>query len=77
LEDISPNGWIYSEQIIQGNKKYNTIAVSKIGNTYHFEINSVKVATSTVQPFFGNKIGFNVNNKQTVLVDWITVEYLN
>jgi hypothetical protein len=29
------------------------------------------------EPFFGKNIGFNVNNKQKILVDWIKVSYLN
>jgi len=68
--------WMPSDAVEQGRKGYNKLSLSKIGDTYHFEINNQKVATMKMGPFFGNKIGFNVNNKQKILVDWIKVEYL-
>ncbi len=68
--------WVASDAVEQGRKGYNKLAMSKIGDTYHFEINNQKVATMKLGPFFGNKIGFNVNNKQKIMVDWIKVEYL-
>lgn len=75
-EDITPEGWIASDAVEQGRKGYNKLSLSKIGNIYHFEINGYKVATMKCGPFFGTKLGFNVNNKQKILIDWIKVEYL-
>lgn len=76
-QDLTPGGWIQSGIVNQGRKAFNKLAVSKIGNTYHFAINDREIATMKCGPFFGNKIGFNVNNKQKIMVDWIKVEYLN
>lgn len=76
-QDITPDGWIKSTLVEQGRKGSNRLALSKIGETYHFEINGQKVATMKCGPFYGNKLGFNVNNKQKIMIDWIKVEYLN
>ncbi len=74
-QDLTPD-WVACDAVEQGRKGHNKLALSKIGDTYHFEINNQKVATMKLGPFFGNKIGFNVNNKQKIMVDWIKVEYL-
>lgn len=74
--DITPE-WVETETVTKGRHAWNKLTLSKIGDTYHFEINDLKVATMKCGPFFGNKIGFNINNKQKVLVEWIKVEYLN
>jgi hypothetical protein len=74
-QDLTPD-WVPCDAVEQGRKGHNKLALSKIGDTYHFEINNQKVATMKMGPFFGNKIGFNVNNKQKIMVDWIKVEYL-
>lgn len=74
-QDLTPD-WVACDAVEQGRKGHNKLALSKIGDTYHFEINNRKVATMKIGPFFGNKIGFNVNNKQKIMVDWIKVEYL-
>jgi hypothetical protein len=68
--------WVYSTTISQGNKSYNTVAVRKVDGHYDFEINNNVVATIAADTFFGNLIGFNVNNAQTILVDWTTFSYL-
>lgn len=75
-QNLVPNGWIASDAIKQGNSKYNTLALSKIGDRYHFEINGYEVATMPLGNFYGDWVGFNVNNKQRILADWIKVEYL-
>jgi len=75
-QDITPEGWYASETVTQGRHAFNKLTLSKIGDTYHFEVNDHKVATMKCGPFFGNKLGFNVNNKQKIMVDWIRVEYI-
>lgn len=73
--DITP-GWQETETVSCGNHAFNKLTISKIGDTYHFEVNDLKVATMKLGTFFGNKLGFNVNNKQKIMVDWIEVEYI-
>ncbi|MBI3135609.1 MAG: hypothetical protein HYZ14_13105 [Bacteroidetes bacterium] len=75
-QDITPEGWIETSTVSCGNHAFNKLTISKIGDTYHFEVNDLKVATMKCGPFFGNKLGFNVNNKQRIMVDWIKVEYI-
>lgn len=75
-QDISPNGWIYSDAVEQGQKGFNKITIRKVKNLYNFEVNDVKIVSIVCSEFFGNKFGFNVNFNQTILVDWVKVEYL-
>jgi hypothetical protein len=70
-------GWVNSGAVAKGRRAFNKLTMSKIGNKFHFEINGIKVATMDSEPFFGKNIGFNVNNKQKILIDWIKVSYLN
>jgi hypothetical protein len=70
-------GWVNSGSVAKGRRAFNKLTMSKIGTKFHFEVNGIKVATMDAEPFFGKNIGFNVNNKQKILVDWIKVSYLN
>lgn len=75
-QDLTPDGWHKTETVSQGKHSFNKLTLSKIGDTYHFEVNDLKIATMKCGPFFGKKIGFLVHYKQKVMVDWIKVEYL-
>jgi len=75
--DITPDGWIKTNVVNEGNNKYNSLTTRKKGGSYEFEVNNTLVLKIKCGSFFGNKIGFNVNNKQRILVDWIRVKYLN
>jgi hypothetical protein len=76
-QNITHKSWIETPTVARGNKAFNKLAVLKIDGKYYFEINGNRVATAPIGPFYGNFVGFNVNNKQKILVDWIKVEYLN
>jgi hypothetical protein len=76
-QNITNTSWISTPTVVRGNKAFNKLAVLKIDGKYYFEINGIRVATAPIGPFFGNYVGFNINNKQKILVDWIKVEYLN
>lgn len=71
------DGWKDSEAIETGRKGFNKFRVDKIGNQYSFYINDIVIARSSVGTLYGNKIGFNVNRKQKIIVEWIKVSYLN
>ncbi len=71
------NGWVKSSAVVTGRKAFNKLTLSKIGAKLHFEINGIKVATMNVLPTYGSNVGFNVNNKQKILVDWVKITYLN
>lgn len=70
-------GWVKSGAVVKGKRAFNKLTISKLGQKLYFEVNGIKVATMDAEPFFGKNIGFNVNNKQKILVDWIKITYLN
>lgn len=75
-QDITPDGWIECGAVEQGRKGNNKLVITKKGDMYNFAINNNDIARMKCGPFFGKKIGFNINNKQKIMVDWIKVEYL-
>lgn len=74
--DISTEGWIHCPPVKEGRHKFNKLKIEKKGSTSYFYVNDTMVGKYNVGKFFGNKIGFNVNKRQKVLVDWIKVEYI-
>ncbi len=76
-QNITDKSWITTPTVVRGNKAFNKLAVVKLDGNYYFEINGIRVATAPIGPFYGNYVGFNVNNKQKILVDWIKIEYLD
>lgn len=76
-QDITPDGWIETGVVNEGNNKYNSLTVRKKGASYEFDVNNKMVLKIKCGTFFGKKIGFNINNRQRIMVDWIQVKYLN
>lgn len=58
-------------------KGYNKLTVRKVGSTYYLFLNEQLVHTMPFRPFFGDMIGFSVNQGITINVDYIRVSYLN
>lgn len=73
----STGDWKDNSAIQHGRKAFNKFTVLKKGSQYTLSINDTPVAKVPFEPFFGNRVGFNVNRKQKVLVEYIRVEYLN
>ncbi len=68
--------WTSSSHINQGNKKYNHITLLKKGSQIRYIINGHTVHTATFKPFYGDRIGFVVYNKQQIDVDYFRVAYI-
>lgn len=74
-QDIT-NNWQDHSAVQEGKKAYNKMTVVKKGNQYTFSINDREVAKVPFYPFYGHHIGFNVNRKQRIMVEYLKVEYL-
>ncbi len=55
---------------------YNTLTVKKIGTQCLFYINDNQIHTMPYEPFYGPGIGFHVAPKTKLLVDSLTVSYI-
>src|SRR6478735_1191028 len=75
-EFFSPQEWTKGNGI---NKRgtANILAIRKTGNTISFFVNGNLLYTQTYQPFFGLSIGFVLNRKMKVAVDYIKVKQSN
>jgi hypothetical protein len=67
--------WTVNEHINQGTGSINRLMIKKEEGQLKFYSNGSLVATSSFQGFFGDKIGFYIQNKQKVAVDYIRVFY--
>lgn len=68
--------WTESPQIKQGNKQYNKFAILKTGSTIRYFVNGIAVHTTSFASFFGNRIGFQLYNKQQIDFDYLKVAYI-
>jgi len=73
MESIIP--WTKSEYINQGTGSTNKLKIKKEGEKMKLFINDHFIASSPFQNFFGNGVGFVVDRKQKVAVDYIRVIY--
>jgi hypothetical protein len=67
--------WTASSAINE--KKWNTLTVRKIKNTYTFYINDTLVHTADFQPLFGKKFGVKIPRNYIGYFDDFVVSYLN
>ncbi|PXY03184.1 hypothetical protein DF185_03625 [Marinifilum breve] len=78
-------GWTLSGAINKGDGASNILTIRKVGNNIIFLINNIEVYCLSPfksflgknYRFFGNLIGFMLNDKQEVAVEYIEVAYLN
>jgi len=56
---------------------FNKLTIRKIGDNLYFFMNEIFVHMMAFEPFFGQQIGFQVNQNSTIWVDYLTVNYLN
>ncbi|SDW87499.1 Caspase domain-containing protein [Lutibacter oricola] len=69
--------WTTSSFIKEGNGAINNLTVEKSNNKYKFYINGSFVHSMPFSKLFGKRVGFVVNNKQKIGVDYIKAYYLN
>jgi len=66
-----------SSSINTGNGKSNTLKIKKIGDTYKFYVNNTYLTQTDFEPFFGNRVGYVVFNKQKIAVDYLIIKHLS
>ena len=67
--------WIKSSYVKTGNGKSNVLKVKKDNGYYKFYVNGNYLYQTEHEPFYGDKLGFYVANKQKIGVDYIRVKY--
>ena len=67
--------WIKSSYVKTGNRKSNVLKVKKDNGYYKFYVNGNYLYQTEHEPFYGDKLGFYVANKQKIGVDYIRVKY--
>lgn len=55
---------------------YNILTIRKVNNKMYFFINKTLIHTMDAQPFFGQRIGFQVGGKSIIHVDYLKFVYL-
>lgn len=56
---------------------FNKLTVRKVSEKYYFFLNEEFIHSMPFEPFFGNLLGFQVAEKSTVLIDNISIAYLD
>lgn len=73
-EAIKP--WQKSSAIKTGNGAVNILKIEKRNDYYTFYINDRNVYSTGFEPFFGDRIGFVVYQRQKIAVDYLKIAYL-
>ncbi len=73
--EIKP--WEKTSLINQGNNAINTLKVEKKGDFFNFYINNQYVHSTKFRAFYGDKIGFHIENDQKIAIDYFKIYYLN
>lgn len=75
-EFFSPREWT-KESAVNKMKTANVLGIKKVGDEMYFFVNGKLVFSQPFQPFFGLSIGFVLNRKMKVAVDYIKVKQTN
>lgn len=67
--------WIKTSYVKTGNGASNILKVKKENGYYKFYVNGNYLYQTEQEPFYGNKLGFYVANKQKIGVDYIRIKY--
>jgi outer membrane protein OmpA-like peptidoglycan-associated protein len=73
---FSPKEWTKVDEINK-KKTANILGIKKSGREISFFVNGVLIFSQEFQPFFGLSIGFVLNRKMKVAVDYIKVKQTN
>ena len=55
---------------------FNLLTIRKVKTDYHFFINKKYVHTSSFEPFYGPRVGFQVGQNSIIEIDKLSVSYL-
>jgi outer membrane protein OmpA-like peptidoglycan-associated protein len=75
-EYFSPKEWAKDDRINK-KKTANILGIEKLGKTISFFVNGKRMFTQDFQGFFGLSIGFVLNRKMKVAVDYLKVKQTN
>ncbi len=56
---------------------YNELSIVRKGSRLYYYVNGVELYNQTFPTLFGSNFGFSLDGKQTILVDYLEVNYLN
>ena len=73
---FSPKEWT-KEKVINKKNTANVLGIKKTGDDIYFFVNGQLLFSQRYQPFFGLSIGFVLNRKMKVAVDYIKVKQSN
>jgi hypothetical protein len=62
--------------LLSTNRCYNELSIVKKGSRLYYNINGVELYNQAYVTFFGSDFGFAIDGKQTILVDYLEVNYL-
>ncbi|QTD37904.1 caspase family protein [Polaribacter batillariae] len=68
--------WTKSSAVNQNNGASNILKVRKEGDHYKYFINDRYVTKTDFEPFYGDRLGFVVYNKQEIAVDYLRIHRL-
>ena len=71
------HGWERNNTIANGNYATNRIEIIKQRNTLQFKINDSFIGSTTLKKWYGNRIGFGVNDKTSSQIHQMSVYQLN
>jgi TolA-binding protein len=70
---VLSNGWKRNNAIRTGNYDTNTIKISKTGDTFTFYINDNFIGTMPKKRWYGNRIGFGINDRTSSKINSISI----
>ena len=56
---------------------YNELRIARKGNRLYYYVNGVELYNQAFPDFYGNDFGYVWNGTQTILVDYLEVNYLD
>ncbi len=65
--------WVENKSLIKGSGELNKVEVLGANGRWEFKVNGQRVHEMAAQPFYGNAIGFNVSNAQSMTIDRMMV----
>lgn len=73
-ESVYHQEWEQDTKLINGYGEYNTLKIVKEGTKFYFYINEKEVLKKNKIDFWGREIGFLLHDRNTVYIDYITIE---
>lgn len=74
-DDVTTNlvDWTFNSSIVQTDYTFNKMKIEKSGNNYSFYVNGTYLTQIPYEAFFGQQIGFELEDNQSISVDDLIV----